>query len=175
MGQDVLTLTSLSVALFVYSPWLLLVLAVAVLQASSASCTSPRSSMRLSPDGHLSGAGLTICATSAPATRRRRKSTSSTSRPGWSGATVDSRSASTRRTSGCQSARAVSLPRCRSWGRWATMPPISSFLCVPSMASLRWARSSSSRARSRGAAISFSICCLAPVEYPAVSVPQRPL
>jgi ATP-binding cassette, subfamily B, bacterial len=31
MGQDVLTLTSLSVALFVYSPWLLLVLAVAVL------------------------------------------------------------------------------------------------------------------------------------------------
>ena len=31
MGQDVLTLTSLSVALFVYSPWLLLVLAIAVL------------------------------------------------------------------------------------------------------------------------------------------------
>src|SRR5919106_291026 len=31
MGQDVLTLISLSVALFVYSPWLLLVLAVAVL------------------------------------------------------------------------------------------------------------------------------------------------
>jgi ATP-binding cassette, subfamily B, bacterial len=31
MGQDVLTLTSLSAALFVYSPWLLLVLAVAVL------------------------------------------------------------------------------------------------------------------------------------------------
>jgi ATP-binding cassette, subfamily B, bacterial len=31
MGQDLLTLTSLSAALFVYSPWLLLVLAVAVL------------------------------------------------------------------------------------------------------------------------------------------------
>src|SRR4029453_10411011 len=31
MGQDVLTLTSLSVALFVFSPWFLLVLAVVVL------------------------------------------------------------------------------------------------------------------------------------------------
>jgi ATP-binding cassette, subfamily B, bacterial len=31
MGQDVLTLTSLSAALFVYSPWLMLILAIAVL------------------------------------------------------------------------------------------------------------------------------------------------
>ena len=140
MGQDVLTLLSLGAALFVYSPWLLLVLPWPSCPASSARRTSPRSSTRSSPVGHQSGGSSTICGTSAPATRRRRKCTCSDSRPGSSGAIVDSRSASTRRTSGCQCARAVSRPRCRSWGRWATTRPMSSSSCVPCMGALRSAR-----------------------------------
>ena len=146
-----------------YSPWLLLLLWPSPSSpASSARRTSPRSStpllFRWTPErrqlDYLRYVGASDEHGEGSADVRARAVARRALPP-------LSRSASTRRTSGCSIRKGVSRPRCRSSARSATTAPTSSSSCAPCTGASRSARSPSSPARSRAAAISSSACCSA--------------